>query len=130
MCIPGRNRKKKNKEEKPDNPAKHYHLLVHNPAAVRASRFVTCTDTYVDVRRFKTQNSGMWLKKRICPLQRRQLCAVPPSTGSLDEEHRRIEAALHQDDLVALVVQQRGLPCDDLQIGIDATLVADVEEIE
>ena len=53
---------------------------------------------------------------------------LPPEC--LDQQSAGLEAALRDLNIVALVLKQGGLLGDDLEIGIDAILVADVEEIK
>jgi hypothetical protein len=60
----------------------------------------------------------------------RELRCTPTAAQSLDEQNARFEAALCNLNTIALVFEQRGLPGNYLKIGIDAVLVARVEESE
>lgn len=60
----------------------------------------------------------------------RELRCIPAAAKRFDQQNAGFEASLHDVDVVALVLQQRGLPGNDLEIGIDAALVTGIEEIE
>ena len=63
-------------------------------------------------------------------LQLRHLRHSPSAAKRLDEQHARVQPAPQDVNIVALIVQRRCLPGDDLEIGIDTALVADIEQIE
>src|SRR5277367_6108294 len=60
----------------------------------------------------------------------RQLRCTPTPAKSLDEQHAGFESSLRDFNVVALVLKQRCLPGNHLEIGIDAPLVTRIEEIE
>jgi hypothetical protein len=51
----------------------------------------------------------------------RELRCVPTAPKSPDEQYAGLEASLHDFNVVALVLEQRCLPCNHLEIGIDVT---------
>ena len=59
-----------------------------------------------------------------------QLRCIPTAPERFDEQHAGFEASLRDFDVVTLVLKKGGLPGNDLEIGVDAILVASVEEIE
>ena len=72
----------------------------------------------------------MFLTKQTISRFLRKLCCIPAATESLDQQYAGFEASLRDLNVVALVLKQRGLPGNHLEIGIDATLVARVKEVE
>ena len=54
--------------------------------------------------------------------------AVPASAENLDKEDAGVHATAQDVDVVALICERGGLGGDDLQVGIDATDVAVVED--
>ena len=72
----------------------------------------------------------------VCPVARwlsgslRELRCIPAAAESLDQQYAGFEPSLCDFNVIALILQKGGLPGNDLEIGVDATLVARIEEVE
>jgi len=60
----------------------------------------------------------------------RKLRCIPTAAKSLDEQYAGFKSSLRDFNVVALVLKQRRLPGNHLEIGIDTPLVTRIEEIE
>ena len=60
----------------------------------------------------------------------RQLRIAPATAKRLDEKHTRLESPAGDFNVVALVFEKSCLPCNNLQVVVNATFVAGIEKVE
>ena len=59
-----------------------------------------------------------------------KLRCIPTATESFDQQNAGFESPSRDFDVVAFVEERRGLPGNDLEVGVDAIFVTSIEEVE